>query len=66
MLGFGADQAMSYAAIRRDRGIRPPGAIQLACAASAGMDLFVTNDARLRGKRVEGIQFMVPLERTPL
>jgi hypothetical protein len=38
----------------------------LACAANASVDLFVTNDERLQGKHVDGIQFIVPLERVPI
>src|SRR5436309_3346632 len=33
--------ARRYAAIRLDRSIRPQDAIQLACAAEAGVDLFI-------------------------
>ncbi|MBZ5504929.1 MAG: PIN domain-containing protein [Acidobacteriia bacterium] len=58
--------ARIYAALRSDRALRAPDAIQLACAASAGIDLFVTNDARLHGKHVDGIQFIVPLDRVPI
>jgi predicted nucleic acid-binding protein len=55
--------ARRYAAIRADRGIRAPDAIQLACAAEAGVDLFITNDERLSRKVVPGIQFITSLER---
>jgi predicted nucleic acid-binding protein len=58
--------AKIYAAIRRDRRLKAPDAIQLASAASAGADLFVTNDARLQGKHVPGIQFIVSLDRVPI
>lgn len=58
--------ARIYAALRSDRALRAPDAIQLACAASAGVDLFVTNNARLQGKHVNGIQFIVPLDRVPI
>lgn len=58
--------AKIYAQLRRDRALRPPDAIQLACAAAAGIDLFVTNDQRLQGRHVEGIQFIVPLQIAPL
>lgn len=60
---FSADAAPRYARIRLDRSIRPPDAIQLACAASAEIDLFVTNDERLSRKSVPGIQFITSLER---
>src|SRR5437762_7671941 len=55
--------ARRYAAIRLDRGIRPQDAIQLACAAEAGVDLFITNDERLSRKVVPGIQFITSLDR---
>ncbi len=55
--------ARTYAAIRRDRTIRPPDAIQLACAAAASVDLFITNDDRLTQKVVPGIQFVTSLDR---
>lgn len=62
MLPFDVKSARIYASLRGDRSLRPPDAIQLACAAAAGVDLFITNDARLKGKQVPGIQFIVPLE----
>ena len=57
--------ARIYAALRSDRSLRAPDAIQLACAAAAGVDLFITNDARLQLKHVDGIQFVVSLDRAP-
>ena len=57
--------AEHYAAIRKDRTISHADAIQLACAATAGADLFVTNDNRLRGKLVPGIKFLTSLEAAP-
>jgi len=66
LLPFDSKAARIYASLRCDRALRAPDAIQLACGAGAGIDLFVTNDTRLRGKQVDGIQFIVPLERVPL
>lgn len=66
VLPFDAKAAKRYAALRTDRSLRAPDAIQLACAAATRVDLFVTNDERLWGKQVEGIQFIVSLERAPL
>jgi len=66
MLPFDVKAARIYAALRSDRSLRAPDAIQLACAAAAGVDLFITNDTRLHAKRVEGVQFIVPLDRAPL
>lgn len=58
--------ARIYASLRSDRALRAPDAIQLACAAAAGTDLFITNDTRLQGKQVDGIHFIVPLQQVPL
>lgn len=60
---FAAEASPLYARIRLDRSIRPPDAIQLACAAAAEIDLFVTNDERLSRKTVPGIEFITSLER---
>lgn len=65
MLPFDARAARIYAKLRGDRSLRAPDAIQLACAAAAGVDLFITNDARLHARHVEGIQFIVSLDRAP-
>src|ERR1700736_1750363 len=54
LLPFDAKAAWRYAAIRFDRSLRAPDAVQLACAANANVDLFITNDRRLQGKQVDG------------
>ena len=61
---FDARAALRFAAIRGDRSIRAPDAIQLACAAAVGTDLFITNDDRLSRKTVPGVAFIQSLERT--
>lgn len=66
LLPFEEKAALVYARLRADRSLRPPDAIQLACAASVGVDLFITNDEHLHSRRIPGIQFIVPLERTPI
>ncbi len=66
LISFDARAARIYAELRCDRSIRPPDAIQLACAGAARVDLFITNDERLSTKRVPGIQFIVPLSNAPL
>jgi uncharacterized protein len=65
-LDFDLKAAKLYARLRSNRSLRPPDAIQLACAGAAGVDLFITNDARLHSIQVEGIHFIVPLARAPL
>ena len=64
LLSFDARAALRFAAIRSDRSIRAPDAIQLACAAVGGTDLFITNDDRLSRKNVPGIAFIQSLRRT--
>jgi predicted nucleic acid-binding protein len=66
LLPFDAKAAWKYAGIRFDRSLRAPDAVQLACAASANVDLFVTNDRRLQGKQVDGIQFIIALDQVPI
>lgn len=62
LVPFDRGTATHYARIRKDRSIKAPDAIQLACAAQARIDLFITNDERLREKVVPDIQFIVSLK----
>lgn len=66
MISFDLKAAKIYAELRSMRSLRAPDAIQLACAANANVDLFITNDERLQGSHVQGIQFIVPLDRAPI
>jgi len=63
IIPFDVEPARLYASIRKDRTIRPPDAIQLACAAHARVDLFITNDERLSTKSIPNIQFVSSLQR---
>ena len=63
VIPFEEKAALAYARLRADGSLRPPDTIQLACAAAAGTDLFITNEARLHSKQIPGIQFIVPLDR---
>jgi predicted nucleic acid-binding protein len=62
IIPFTVSTAEHYARIRSKPGIAPADAIQLACAAEAGADLFLTNDRGLTGRVVSGIQFVVGLD----
>lgn len=66
ILPFDLKAARRYAAIRSGASIKGPDAVQLACASEAGVDLFVTNDRRLQGKHIDGIQFVVALDQVPI
>lgn len=59
---FTNETAELYGQIRGSLTIPPADAIQLACAASAKADLFLTNDKKLVGKIVPGIQFVAGLD----
>ena len=61
VLPFDQAAAAAFAGIRRDRSVAPPDAIQLACASVAGVDMFITNDLRLRRQVVPGIHFIQSL-----
>jgi predicted nucleic acid-binding protein len=63
VLPFDRGAARIYARLRQDPSLKPPDAIQLACAANARCDLFITNDDRLSRKIVPGIQFIVSVDR---
>jgi predicted nucleic acid-binding protein len=66
LIPFDHGAASHYADLRANRAIRPPDAIQLACAARAGIDLFITNDDRLSRLAVPGVHFVVSLDRAPM
>ena len=63
LIPFDRSCARIYAHLRQDKLLKAPDAIQLACAASAKCDLFITNDERLSRRIVPGIQFIASLDR---
>ena len=65
LIPFEMEAAKRYGGIRSRERVRPPDAIQLACAAAAGTDLFVTNDNRLSGLLVSGVTFITGIGRIP-
>jgi predicted nucleic acid-binding protein len=66
VVSFDAQIAWRYASLRATHTIRSADAIQLACAAHFGVDLFITNDKNLHKLNVPGIGFIAPLEKVPL
>lgn len=66
VISFDPQIAWRFASLRATHAIRNADAIQLACAAHFGVDLFITNDTRLHKLNVPGIGFIAPLERVPL
>jgi predicted nucleic acid-binding protein len=65
VLPFLENTAEAFARIRQDRSIKPPDAIQLATAGTAGCDLFLTNDERLMRASVPGIHFITSFDKAP-
>jgi len=63
---FDLRTAPYYARIRRDRTIGPADTIQLACAAAAEVDLFITNDDRLSKRALPEVKFIASLARAPI
>jgi uncharacterized protein len=57
-LPFGEGAIMPFARLRSTTGLKVADSIHLACAASAGIDLFLTGDQQLVGLFVPGIQFI--------
>ena len=66
MLPFDLQAASKYAQISQEKAIARPDAMQLAIAASAGINLFITNDDRLSRALVTGIDFISSLDRAPI
>jgi predicted nucleic acid-binding protein len=66
VISFDPQVAWRYASLRATHNIRNADAIQLACAAHYGVDLFITNDVQLHKLNVPGIGFIAPLDRVPL
>lgn len=62
VIPFTVESADCYARIRGMGGIASSDAIHLACAATARTDLFLTNDRKLLGHFVPGIQFIASLD----
>lgn len=61
-LPFGRATARLYAQVRADHAVSAADAIHLACAAEAGVDLFLTNDRNLVGRIIPGIGFVAGLD----
>ncbi|MGA7343664.1 MAG: PIN domain-containing protein [Terracidiphilus sp.] len=66
VLPFLEPAAEAFALIRIGGTVKPPDAIQLATAGTAGCDLFLTNDERLMGVAVPGIHFITSFDKAPI
>jgi predicted nucleic acid-binding protein len=59
---FTAEAADLFGRIKGSSKIPSADAIHLACAATAGTDLFLTNDKNLVGRVIPGIQFIAGID----
>jgi predicted nucleic acid-binding protein len=66
VIPFDLNAARRFSILRLQRSLGAADAIQLACAATVETDLFITNDSRLSDLKVDGVQFVVSLDRAPL
>jgi len=60
-LPFDGSCVSTFGSLRSEMRLKHPDSIHLACAAAAGVDMFLTGDAQLLKRRVHvpGIQFIV-------
>ena len=65
LLPFDGDAVAPFSKLRAHEKLKAPDAIHLACAASAGIDLFLTGDKQLVKLDVPGIQFIADFN-TPI
>ncbi|MFZ0744469.1 MAG: PIN domain-containing protein [Terracidiphilus sp.] len=66
VVSFDAQVAWRFASLRATHTLRSADAIQLACAAHTGVDLFLTNDQRMHSLNIPGIGFITPIDKAPL
>jgi uncharacterized protein len=66
VIPFTVQTAELFGQIKGSHNVPSADAIHLACAASAGTDLFLTNDRNLLGKIIPGIQFIASLDSNPI
>ena len=62
LLPFTRETAERYARIRAEFGVSPADSIHLACASLGRINLFLTNDHRLRNLPIPGIDFIAGLD----
>jgi len=66
LLPFVERSVAPFAHLRQVYRVKPADAINLACAAASGMDLFLTGDKNLWKAHVTGVHFISNFETAPL
>ncbi len=66
LLSFSAGAVETFASLRAVQKLATADSIHLACAASRGVDLFLTGDKRLAKQIVPGIQFVSSIDASPI
>jgi uncharacterized protein len=66
LLPFDAGAVDTFASLRALQKLATADSIHMACAASRGVDLFLTGDKRLAKQIVPGIQFISSIENSPI
>jgi predicted nucleic acid-binding protein len=61
-LPFDEGAVLPFSRLRAKEKLRAADAIHLACAASAGVDLFLTGDKQLTRRHVPGVKFIADIE----
>lgn len=65
-LAFDGNAVDTFASLRAVQKLATADAIHLACAATKGIDLFLTGDKQLTKQIVPGIQFISSIENSPI
>jgi predicted nucleic acid-binding protein len=66
LLPFAERSVAPFAHLRQVHRVKPADAISLSCAASAGVDIFLTGDKNLCKVHVTGVHFISNFETAPL
>jgi predicted nucleic acid-binding protein len=66
LVSFEGGAVDTFASLRGVRKLATADSIHLACAASKGVDLFLTGDRQLTKQNVPGIQFISSIETSPI
>ena len=66
LLPFDGGAVETFASLRAVQKLATADSIHLACAASRGVDLFLTGDKRLAKQIVPGIQFVSSIDASPI